>query len=133
LILATQPQSRFSDLDLDFTINPLTKDVSLKYDAEAVKRSLRNLIFTQRYERLFQPDINSGINNILFENFGSIQVVTLRNRIEQTIVNFEPRVTEVTVNVYENQELHYLTVEIQFRVRNVPGLQELSLDLQRVR
>jgi len=131
--LATQPQSRFSDLDLDFTINPLTKDVSLKYDAEAVKRSLRNLIFTQRYERLFQPDINSGINNILFENFGSIQVVTLRNRIEQTIVNFEPRVTEVIVNVYENQELHYLTVEIQFRVRNVPGLQELSLDLQRVR
>lgn len=131
--MATQPQSRFSDLDLDFTINPLTKDVSLKYDAEAVKRSLRNLIFTQRYERLFQPDINSGINNILFENFGSIQVVSLRNRIEQTIVNFEPRVTEVIVNVYENQELHYLTVEIQFRVRNVPGLQELSLDLQRVR
>ena len=131
--MATQPQSRFSDLDLDFTINPLTKDVSLKYDAEAVKRSLRNLIFTQRYERLFQPDINSGINNILFENFGSIQVVTLRNRIEQTIVNFEPRVTEVIVNVYENQELHYLTVEIQFGVRNVPGLQELSLDLQRVR
>ena len=131
--MATQPQSRFSDLDLDFTINPLTKDVSLKYDAEAVKRSLRNLIFTQRYERLFQPDINSGINNILFENFGSIQVVTLRNRIEQTIVNFEPRVTEVIVNVYENQELHYLTVEIQFRVRDVPGLQELSLDLQRVR
>ena len=131
--MATQPQSRFSDLDLDFTINPLTKDVSLKYDAEAVKRSLRNLIFTQRYERLFQPDINSGINNILFENYGSIQVVSLRNRIEQTIVNFEPRVTEVIVNVYENQELHYLTVEIQFRVRNVPGLQELSLDLQRVR
>lgn len=126
-------ESIYSDLDLDFTINPLTKDVSLKYDAEAVKRSLRNLIFTQRYERLFQPDINSGINNLLFENFGSIQVVTLRSRIEQTIVNFEPRVTEVNVNVYENQELHHLTIEIQFRVRNTPGLQELSIDLQRVR
>lgn len=126
-------ESRYSDLDLDFTMNPLTKDVSLKYDAEAVKRSLRNLIFTQRYERLFQPDINSGINNLLFENFGSIQVVTLRSRIEQTIVNFEPRVTEVNVNVYENQELHHLTIEIQFRVRNTPGLQELSIDLQRVR
>ena len=126
-------ESTYSDLDLDYTINPLTKDVSLKYDAEAVKRSLRNLIFTQRYERLFQPDINSGINNLLFENFGSIQVVTLRSRIEQTIVNFEPRVTEVNVNVYENQELHHLTIEIQFRVRNTPGLQELSIDLQRVR
>ena len=126
-------ESIYSDLDLDFTINPLTKDVSLKYDAEAVKRSLRNLIFTQRYERLFQPDINSGINNLLFENFGSIQVVTLRSRIEQTIVNFEPRVTEVNVNVYENQELHHLSIEIQFRVRNTPGLQELSIDLQRVR
>ena len=117
-------ESTYSDLDLDFTINPLTKDVSLKYDAEAVKRSLRNLIFTERYERLFEPDINSGINNLLFENFGSIQVVTLRSRIEQTIVNFEPRVTEVNVNVYENQELHHLTIEIQFRVRDTPGLQQ---------
>lgn len=114
-------------------MNPLTKDVSLKYDAEAIKRSLRNLVFTRKYERLFQPQINAGIHDLLFENFGSIQLVTLRSRIEQTIVNFEPRVTEVSVELLENQEEHHLTMNIYFRVRNVPGMQELSIDLQRVR
>lgn len=123
----------YTDLDLDFTMNPLTKDVSLKYDAEAIKRSLRNLVFTRKYERLFQPQINAGIHDLLFENFGSIQLVTLRSRIEQTIVNFEPRVTEVSVELLENQEEHHLTMNIYFRVRNVPGMQELSIDLQRVR
>lgn len=123
----------YTDLDLDFTMNPLTKDVSLKYDAEAIKRSLRNLVFTRKYERLFQPQINAGIHDLLFENFGSIQLVTLRSRIEQTIVNFEPRVTEVSVELLENQEEHHLTINIYFRVRNVPGMQELSIDLQRVR
>jgi phage baseplate assembly protein W len=123
----------YSDLDLDFTLNPITKDVSLKYDAEAIKRSLKNLIFTSRYERLFQPEINAGIDKLLFENYGSIQLVTLRSRLEQTIINFEPRVTEVSVEVGENIDRNSLVIDIIFRIRNIPDLQEISIDLQRVR
>ena len=88
---------KYSDLDLDFLPNPITKDVPLKYDVEAVKRSIRSLVFTNKYERLFQPDIDAGIHKLLFENFGTIQIVTLRNRLEQAIVNYKPRVTEVNV------------------------------------
>lgn len=124
---------RYSDLDLDFTQNPMTRDVSLKYEVEAVKRSLRNLIFTKKYERLFQPKIEAGIHSLLFENFGSIQLVTLRNRLEQTIANFEPRITEVSVELFENEELHALTIDIYFRVRTATGLQQLRIDLQRIR
>ena len=123
----------YSDLDLDFTLNPITKDVSLKYDAEAIKRSLKNLIFTSRYERLFQPEINAGIDKLLFENYGSIQLVTLRSRLEQTIINFETRVTEVSVEVGENIDRNSLVIDIIFRIRNIPDLQEISIDLQRVR
>lgn len=129
----TKVETRYSDLDLDFSMNPLTRDVSLKYEVEAVKRSLRNLVFTKRHERLFQPDIDAGIHSLLFENFGSIQLVTLRNRLEQTITNFEPRIIEVSVELFENQEEHALTVDIYFRVATVPGLQQLRVDLQRVR
>ena len=59
---------KYSDLDLDFLPNPITKDVPLKYDVEAVKRSIRSLVFTNKYERLFQPDIDAGIHKLLFEN-----------------------------------------------------------------
>ena len=56
---------------------------------------MRNLLLTGRNERLFQPDIDGGIKNLLFENFGSIQIVTLANRIEDLLVNNEPRLHEI--------------------------------------
>jgi phage baseplate assembly protein W len=124
---------KYSDLDLDFTANPITKDISLKYDVEAVKRSLRNLIFTKKNERFFRPDISGGIHDLLFENFGSIQTVTIRSRIENLIQNYEPRVTEAKIELYEKREQNALQIDIYFRVRNIPGMQELTLDLQRVR
>ena len=59
-------EKNFSDLDLLFSPNPITKDVSLKYDVEAVKRSVKHLLFTNRGERLFQPELYCGIRNLLF-------------------------------------------------------------------
>lgn len=129
----TKEPIRYSDLDLDFLPNPITKDVPLKYETESVKRSLRSLVFTNKYERLFQPEIDAGIHRLLFENFGTIQVVTLRNRLEQAIVNFEPRVTEVNVNTRTDEENHLLVIEIVFRVRNIPQLETLTIELQRIR
>lgn len=129
----TEDTIKYSDLDLDFLPNPITKDVPLKYDVEAVKRSIRNLVFTNKYERLFQPEIDAGIHKLLFENFGTIQVVTLRNRLEQAIVNFEPRVTEVNVKTRTDEENHLLVIDIIFRVRNIPQLETLRIELQRIR
>lgn len=124
---------KYSDLDLDFTRNPITSDVSLKYDAEAVKRSLRNLLLTGRNERLFQPRINAGIRDLLFENFGSIQIVTLANRIEELLINNEPRLDEISVEVLNQEDQNNLRVRIYYRVRNLPIVQTLEVDLQRIR
>jgi phage baseplate assembly protein W len=124
---------KYSDLDLDFTRNPITNDVSLKYDAEAVKRSMRNLLLTGRNERLFQPEIEAGIRNLLFENFGSIQLVTLANRIEELLVNNEPRLHEISVEVVNQEDNNNVRIRIYFRVRNLPIVQTLEVDLQRVR
>lgn len=125
--------NKYSDLDLDFTRNPITNDVSLKYDEESVKRSMRNLLLTGRNERLFQPDIDGGIKNLLFENFGSIQIVTLANRIEELLVNNEPRLHEISVDVVGQDDRNTVRVRIYFRVRNLPEVQTLEVNLQRVR
>ena len=57
---------RWADLDLDFTAHPVTKDIVLKKDVEAVKRSVRNLILTNKYDRPFQPNIDGGVTRHLF-------------------------------------------------------------------
>lgn len=126
-------ENKYSDLDLDFTRNPITNDVSLKYDEESVKRSMRNLLLTGKNERLFQPDIDGGIKNLLFENFGSIQIVTLANRIEELLINNEPRLHEISVDVVEQPDLNSVKVRMYFRVRNLPEIQSLEVNLQRVR
>ncbi len=59
--------ARYSDLDLDFAKNPLSLDVNIKTDVDAVKRSIKNLIIPGRYERLFQPDLSAGVSGLLFE------------------------------------------------------------------
>ena len=131
--MISRAQPRYADLDLDFSPNPITKDISMKQDVEAVKRAVRNLIFTNKYEKLFQPEVEAGIDRLLFENFGSVRLVTLRNRLEQAIVNFEPRITEVEVFVQEIPDKHSILIEIVFRVRNIPQLESLQIELNRVR
>lgn len=129
----TEDTYRYSDLDLDFLPNPITRDVPLKYDVEAVKRSIKNLVFTNKYERPFKPEIDSGINRLLFENFNTIRVVTIQSRIEDVIRNYEPRVTEVSVKMTDSVDRHTIIIDIIFRVRNIPQLESLRIELQRVR
>lgn len=126
-------ENKYSDLDLDFTRNPITNDVSLKYDTESIKRSMRNLLLTGKNERLFQPEIEAGIKNLLFENFGSIQIVTLGNRIEELLVNNEPRLDEISVDVVDQEEKNNLKIKIYFKVRNLPEPQVMEMNLERVR
>ena len=89
----------YSDLDLTFKKTPVTKDVALSYDDQAVIRSVRNLLSTAFYERLFQPNIGSNVNTILFEPIEQINASILENEIQITLRNYEPRVTINTINV----------------------------------
>jgi phage baseplate assembly protein W len=123
----------FTDLDLNFTANPLTRDISVKKDSEAVKRSIRNLVLSELYERPFQPELNGGIRNLLFENLGSVQIVTLQNRLRELITNFEPRVTQIGVEIKQLADVNSLVINIRFKVSSIAEIQELDIQLQRVR
>ena len=124
---------RFRDIDLDFSRNAITNDVNIVEDVVAVKRALRNLVQTNFYERPFQPELGCGIRELLFENFTPMTKVFLERKIEEVIVNYEPRVNLQNVAVDDDQDRNRLVVDIYFYVVGVPGPQIVQTFLQRVR
>ena len=123
----------WSDLDLDFNAHPVTKDVVTKTDVEAVKRSVRNLILTNRYERPFQPEIDGGVTRHLFQLSTPSTKLDIKTAIQVAIANFEPRVQLIDVFVGGDLDRNGFNVTIEFRVVNVPNPVTIELFLERLR
>ena len=123
----------FRDIDLDFARNAVTNDVNVVEDIIAVKRAVKNLVQTNFYERPFQPELGCGIRELLFENFTPMTKVFLERKIEEVLINYEPRVDLQSVQVDDDQDGNRLVVDIYFYVVGVPGPQTVSTFLQRVR
>ena len=123
----------YSDLNLNFTKNPATNDVARLTDIEAVKRSVRNLILTNRFERPFHPEIGSSIRDLLFENISPLNAVLLQDRVEEVIENFEPRATVQQVMVQDEIDQNRYRVTISFYVNNMPEPVQITEFLQRLR
>ena len=125
--------ARYSDLDLDFAKNPLSLDVNVKTDVEAVKRSIKNLIIPGRYERLFQPDLSAGVSGLLFEQLIPGTKNTIETRIRQTIQKNEPRANLRNVQVLEDFDNNELRVTVDFTVVNISRPVNLEFTLRRLR
>ena len=123
----------YKDIDMDFVRNTVTNDVNTVENVIAVKRAVKNLIQTNFYERPFQPELGCGIRELLFENFTPMTKVFLERKIEEVIVNYEPRVNLQNVAVDDDQDKNRLVVDIYFYVVGVPGPQVVQTFLQRVR
>jgi len=123
----------WSDLDLDFQAHPVTKDIVTKTDVEAVKRSVRNLILTNRYERPFQPEIDGGVTRHLFQLSTPSTKLDIKTAIQVAIANFEPRVQLIDVFVGGDLDRNGFDVTINFRVINVPEPVTIELFLERLR
>ena len=88
----------YKDLNLGFQQNTATKDIQKLTDVEAVKRSVRNLINTNHYEKPFHPEIGSNLRAMLFENMTPTMNHVISKNIELLIINYEPRCRLVQVN-----------------------------------
>jgi len=99
-----------ADLDINFERNLFTNDVTLKTGEAAVRRALKNLILLKSNEKPFHPEINSGVTDLLFENANPILMEEIKRRIRQTIVRFEPRVSQVKIDMEYNLDRNYVTV-----------------------
>jgi len=123
----------FSDLDLNFTAHPVTKDIVRKYDDNAIKQSLKNLILTSNYERPFHSEIGSQVRSLLFEPASPMLAVSMRKAIFDLVNNFEPRVELIDVVVDFNPDGNTLYVTITFKIVNTERPLTLDLVLERTR
>lgn len=123
----------FSDLDLNFTAHPVTKDITRRFDENAVKTSLRNLILTSNYERPFHSEIGSPIKRLLFEPATPMTQVMIKKAVEDTVINFEPRVQLLEVDVNVSGDNNTIYVSIYFKIVNTERPLSLDLVLERTR
>ena len=105
---------QYRDLDLDFGLNTVTKDVNKLTDAEAIKRSVRNLINTNNYERPFRPEIGSGIRGLLFEPMTELTAHFLQVKIAEVLNEYEPRVILSDIKVRSERDRNSYGVSIEF-------------------
>ena len=125
---------QYTDLDLFFGKKTSNSDVQEITDVKAVKRSIRNLVLLNHYEKPFHPEIASGVRDMLFENMPPVTAQILARKIEDVIQNFEPRARLVGVTALPNLDRNEYEVSIEFYVVNQPTeLVDLSIMLERVR
>ena len=128
----------YKDISLYFTRNPVTGDVTEVTDVQDIKRSVRNLVLTNRFDRPFHPEIASRIRESLFENFTPVTINIIRNAITEILTIYEPRVYVTAVEVadpqYSYMDQNTLPIKIFFTLQNAPEtLEEVNVVLERIR
>lgn len=125
---------QYTDLDLFFGKKSSDSDISKVTDVQAVKRSIRNLVLLNHYEKPFHPEIGSGVRDMLFELMTPTTAVILTRKIEDVINNFEPRARLVAVRAFPDLDNNAYNVSIEFYVLNTPTeLVDLTILLERLR
>ena len=124
---------QYKDLDLDFGLNSVTKDVNKLTDAEAVKRSVRNLINTNHYERFFRPELGSGLRGLLFEPVNEITTQFIKQKIIELLNFHEPRIRLTSVNVSNQLDRNSYSVRISFHIIGTQTPVEVETFLERLR
>lgn len=123
----------FTDIDLNFTAHPVTKDVTRRYDENAIKASVLNLLLTRNFERPFHSEIGSPIRALLFELPGPMFTVMMQRAIIDVINNFEPRVEIIDVRVNDAADNNAVYVTLEFKIVNTERPITLDLTLERTR
>jgi phage baseplate assembly protein W len=123
----------FSDLDLNFTKHPVTKDITRRYDDDAIKQSVKNLLLTRNFERPFHSEIGSPIRQLLFDLPGPMFNVMLQRAVIDVINNFEPRVNIIDVRVDDYSDANEVYVTLEFTIVNTERPITLELALERTR
>ena len=128
----TQVKS-YKDLDLDFGRNVVTNDVNKLTGVEAVKRSVRNLIQTNHFERPFHPELGGNVRALLFEPLNMFTAMNLEKKIAEVLLNFEPRAQINQVRAEPNVDQNSFFASINFKVVGIPGVVTVETMLERLR
>lgn len=136
--MALTPLSRrktetYSDFHKDLTLSPVNFDISRKLDEDSIKESIRNIVMTNRGERLFQPNLGCDIRRMLFENFTPDMVITAKDMINNAVKTFEPRAEIVGVDIITGIDINSLDIIIVYSIINRQEPLTLVITLDKVR
>jgi len=122
---------KYRDLDLFFTKRSRDKDINILTNVIAIKRSVRNLVLTNFYEKPFHPEIGCGIRGLLFENASPLTSIALSQACRDVIASYEPRANNVDVKVKPDLDRNAYEMTIRFTIFNAPtDLVEINVLLE---
>jgi phage baseplate assembly protein W len=124
---------QYKDLDLNFLIHPVRKDINKHKDEMAVINSIKNLMMTNHYERPFQPDLGSNVRRLLFENLDKITAISMDREIRQVVQNYEPRAQIKTLDILPDMDNNGFSVRMEFYIMNMTDPVTINFFLERVR
>lgn len=123
----------YSDIDFTFARRPVVGDVALSYDSQAVIRSIRNILSTKKYEKLFNPAFGTNIDSLLFEPMSNITASALEQEISNAIRNYEPRALLKNVVVSSQEDKNLYAVTLTFYLGNATQPTTVTVFLERNR
>jgi phage baseplate assembly protein W len=123
----------YSDIPTNLTVHPIRGDLILLSDEAAVKRSIINLMYTEPYERFFNPNVGAGLKAYLFENISQDTEYIIKEKIIEVITNYEPRANIINVSVKALPDQNSYNASIIFSVLNNVNPVTLEVILRRVR
>jgi uncharacterized protein len=126
-------ESVYSDFHKDLTLNPFSGDLSLKKDEESVKEALKNIIFMDKGEKLFQPTFGGNIRAMLFELNTPVTLKLIQEQIKIAINNYEPRIELIGVEIYSLIDDNSVVIKIIYALRNREEPLQVEFILERVR
>ena len=127
------PVLMLSDIDMDLTMDPLTKDVSAVTGEKTVRQALVNLLRFRKYDKPFHPEIDSGIMDLLFEPASSIIMFQMKRKITDMIRSYEPRVRGLIVDIVDMSEENAYKIDVQFQVQNSAQTFRATVMVERIR
>ncbi len=124
---------QYNDLDLDLTPHPVSGDIIPLEGPEAVKRSIRNILLTNLYERPYRPNIGSRIAHLLFENADPLTKYALRDEVFRAIAINEPRARLLDIRISFDEDANGYEVVVEFSIENIIDVLQISVFMERVR
>jgi phage baseplate assembly protein W len=130
---STENVRTFKDLDLNFNIHPVRKDINLHKNEYAIINAVKNLVLTNFYERPFQPEIGSNVRRLLFENVDNLMAARVEKAIEETITNFEPRAQISKIVAVPDADRNAYGITLEFFIINNANPITITFFLERIR
>lgn len=128
--IKTRESRSFRDVALSFSRNPLTGDINILKDENAIKNAVKNIVLTKPGEKLFEPNFGSRVTDLLFEPFDVIVQDQMKTEIRGALSLYEPRIEVQNVNVNSLESSYDLEVTIEYRIIGEPLIREIAFLLE---